>query len=363
MTKILLVLIIFNILSLSDRLFTAYPANYWSHQFSKSQIVIGDKAPYFFSDSQLYAILGYKYLRGDLPTNLHPEVPPLGKMLIGTSIFLFKNENIASFLFSLCNLILIYLLGRFIGLPGQWSVLSLILLSLDLQFWDLATSSMLDMFLLTFLLISFLSFYKGQKNPRWFLLSSLFLGFMAGTKLYFTALLAMAVCILTMVFSGSFKMFIRHIISLPVFLLGFFLPYMTSFFSGMGIMEFIRFQRWLTSWWAGNSKIPFGGIFPIIFLNRWYTWWGSREVISVSGWNLLWPITAILAYLSPLKLIKSQNTLLLSIELWIFGYLIFMSITSPFPRYLLLLFPFWLVLALKLIHETFAKARHFLRRS
>lgn len=340
-------------------LLAPYNLHFWLNQFSQSQIVIGDKAPYFFSDSELYSIVGYKYLHGDLPTNLHPEVPPLGKILIGTSIFVLNNQNVISFIFALCNLILFYVLGRYLRLPRKWTLLGLLILVLDVQYWDLGTSAMLDMFLLTFLLVAFLSFYRGLKNSRWFWLSSLFLGFMASTKLYFTSIIAVAILIFATVLTGSFKKFNQYLISLTAYAIGFMLPYISSFLHGLSLLDFLRFQRWLTSWWAGNSKIPFGGILSIIFLNQWHTWWGKKDIIPVSNWNIFWPITA---FLSVFSLFAKKNILLLVIVFWIFGYLIFLCITSPFPRYLLLLFPFWILLALKSIHETFVWLNHLQRR-
>ena len=316
--------------------------------------------PYFFSDSELYSIVGYKYLHGDLPTNLHPEVPPLGKMLIGTSIFIFGNANILSLLFAVSSLLLLYVAARYLRLPQSWAIFGLILICFDAQFWDLATSAMLDMFLLTFLLLSFLCFYRGFKNYKWFWFSSLFLGFMASTKLYFTSIVVIGTLIIAILLIGSFKIFIRYLLSLISFTAGFMIPYTTSFISGMSILDFLRFQRWLTAWWAGNSKIPFGGILTIIFQNQWHTWWGKKEIIPVPNWNPLWPITSVFSLLG---IFSKNNILLIILLIWTITYLLFLTITSPFPRYLILLCPFWVILALKSIHEAFAWFSHILRRT
>ncbi len=361
MIIVLLLVILNGLINRFPALISVYNLSYWQNQFSKSQLVIGDKAPYFFSDEDIYSIVGIKYLLGDLPTNLHPEVPPLGKILVGSSIFIFKNISIISLLFAICSLLLVYLLGRYSNLPKNWSILALIIISLDKQFWYLSTSAMLDIFLLVFLLLAFLSAYRGLKNPSWFLLSSLFLGFMASTKLYFTSLVAVAVCTLAILSTGSFKKFIQFIFSLIFYPVGFMLPYINSFLEGISLLDFLRFQRWLTHWWAGNSKVPFGGIFPMIFLNQWHTWWGKKAILPVPDWNIFWPISAGLAYLSPIFM-KSNKLVLLTV-FWIIGYLGFLTITSPFPRYILLLFPFWVVLALKSIHEAFTRFSHFQGRS
>jgi len=361
---VLLVLqILFNIFIYRQRLFSKYEVNYWLEKFPQSQIVIGDKAPYFFSDSELYAIVGYKYLRGDVPTNLHPEVPPLGKILIGSSIFIFHNPNFVSLLFGLTSLLLIYILARFIKVPQDWAYFCLIIICLDGQFWDLSTSAMLDIFLLGFLLLTFLTFYRGLNNVRWFILSSLFLGFIASTKLYFTSIVLLWTLIITVLLTGSMNKFINYLISLIVFPIGFMAPYINSFLSGINIITFLKFQRWLTSWWAGNSKVPFGEIFPLIFLNQWHSWWGKKEVLSVPLWNPLWPISLVLALFTPMVYISKRNILIPALFIWFVSYLGFLSITSPFPRYLILLFPFWVLLAVKSIYETIVEYGHFLRRA
>ena len=99
----------------------------------------------------------------------------------------------------------------------------------------------------------------------------------------------------------------------------------------------------------------------MIFLNQWHTWWGKKAILPVPDWNIFWPISAGLAYLSPIFM-KSNKLVLLTV-FWIIGYLGFLTITSPFPRYILLLFPFWVVLALKSIHEAFTRFSHFQGRS
>src|SRR3989344_3460516 len=66
---------------------------YFSDLYSKSQYVLGEKSIGGIGDDGLYAFSGYYYFfqKGDVSA-VNFEHPPLGKYLIGLSIFLFHNE-------------------------------------------------------------------------------------------------------------------------------------------------------------------------------------------------------------------------------------------------------------------------------
>ena len=195
---------------------TPYNIGFWQHEFLNTQIVKGDKAKRWYSDTEIYAITGYKYIRGENPTQIHPEVPPAGKLLIGGSIILFGNENLGNLILGFASLVLIYLLGRhmFSG-HSPAALLAVLLTSLDPGFRASLTTANIDIPQLLFLLFSLWAFLKAQDNPFWFGFSSFGLGLMMATKFYATAGVLFAVYCVFLLIKGRFKPFIYFFISLP----------------------------------------------------------------------------------------------------------------------------------------------------
>jgi hypothetical protein len=343
--NILLLVIIFslvvNIYHHRSAFTTPYDLAYWQKQFSYSQIVIGDKAPYFFSDSEVYSIVGYKYITGEDPMHLHTEAPPLGKEIIGLSILLFNNPNVINLLLFISILFLLFLISRYIGISVFGSLLAVFLVLLDPLMWSAVIEPLLDISQLFFLSLALLAFLKSLTCYRWLIICQFAVGFMMATKFYFNGLILLGVFCLAAALANNFRFFIRFILTLPLIALAYMLPYLVSFKNGAGLWEFIKFQRWLTTWWAGNARVPWGGIFPIIFSGQWLTWWGKKLTVPVPEWSLLWPATLITGLLS------LRNNPSLVVWLWSVVYLVFISCSSPFPRYLVALYPFWVILALR----------------
>lgn len=70
-------------------------------------------------DDGLYAFAGYYYLfQGGDVSAVNFEHPPLGKYLIGVSIFLFGNENVINIIYFALILIITYKIGQLVHLPG-----------------------------------------------------------------------------------------------------------------------------------------------------------------------------------------------------------------------------------------------------
>lgn len=336
-----------NLISRRNAFTTPYNLAYWQKQFSYSQVIIGDKAPYFFSDAEIYAIVGYKYITGEDPMRLHTEAPPLGKQIIGLSILLFNNPCIINLLLFMLILVILFLISRQIGVSINGSLLVVFLISLDPLIWSTVTEPLLDIPQLFFLSLAILAFLKSLSRNRWLILCQLSVGFMMATKFYFNGLILLGVFCLASALTGNFRFFLRYILSLPLIALAYVLPYSVSFINGAGIWEFIRFQRWLTTWWAGNARVPWGGIFPIIFQGLWHTWWDKKIIAPVPEWSPFWPGTLIIGLLSLVPALIRRHFGVLVIWLWCAVYLAFISFSSPFPRYLAALYPFWVILALR----------------
>jgi len=114
-----------------------YYSSQWAIPHSKNVI----------SDEDLYAYAGFKYIKGLNPIHLAPEVPPLGKYLIGASIYLFNNQRVASLIFTLLSLAVIYHLIYFSTKSNFASSLGVLLTTLNTLFTDqIIHSPQLDIF-------------------------------------------------------------------------------------------------------------------------------------------------------------------------------------------------------------------------
>ena len=263
-TILLLLIVFYQLISLLPQLSVRYDTLYWESQFSRSQLIYGGKAEVKLSDYDLYSIVGYKYWRGDDPMRLHPEVPPLGKQIIGLSIILFQNPAVINVFLGFSVLVIFYLISRQISLSPFVSSLGVFLISLDPLFRESITTANLDIIQLFFLSLSLLSFLIAHRHASLFALTSIAIGLIMTVKFYLTGLFLLWIYLGYLFFRQDFQLFKKFIYSLPYVLLGYVLPYAPSLIANPDIISFLRFQRWLTSWWAGNARAPWGGIFHIL---------------------------------------------------------------------------------------------------
>src|SRR3989344_1572771 len=100
---------------------------YFGNLYSQSQYVIGERSKGGIGDDGLYAFARYYYLlqKGDV-ASVNFEHPPLGKYLIGLSIYLFGNENVINIIYYSLILIISYKLSRVFFTDNLFSLLSII---------------------------------------------------------------------------------------------------------------------------------------------------------------------------------------------------------------------------------------------
>ncbi len=338
----------------STKFISRYDISYWEKEFSNSQVVKGGRAEHFFSDGELYAILGYKYILGQNPAQLHPEVPPFGKYLIGLGIYFFGNENATNIILSVGSLSLLYIISYEIFRDGNLALIVVLLETLDTQFQELITSPNLDIPQLFLLLLSLLLFLKSQGRIKAIFLSGIFAGLAMATKFFVNGFILLCVYLVGILAKKDFKIFIRSLSILPGALLGYVLPYIVTILNDPNPIHFFKFQRWLINWWAGNAQTQWGGILSIIATGTWKTWWEDNGYIHVSAWNPLWPIIATMGLLSIISIGKLKDWKAFVIWIWCGFYLLFISTTSAFPRYLMALFPFLNLLTVYTLNSLFA---------
>lgn len=303
-------------------------------RYQSSSYVRGDKTDYIISDADYYLIRGLKFVTGTKLTELPPSHPPLAQYLYGTLLYFHLSPFWLSLLSAVGCLLIFSLILQNV-FKGFWGLIPLILFSLDPLFRADISDTMLDLPHLFFILSSLYFYLRFRKQPRLItiILSSSLLGLAFATKFFPAGISLLGAIYLSTLLSQNFKLFKQHTLSLIFIAFAFALGHLTFFLHGDPV-AFIRFQRYVNSWWAGSPQVPPFIIFDLIFRNRWHTWWGSQAITTVTHWSFTWPI---IFFLSLIRLPK--NPLHLTLYLHLLITLFLFSFTAVYPRHLLILLP------------------------
>lgn len=349
---IFIVCILFNISSaIYSNLHSYTSFTYWQRfpemktQYVTSQYV--DKHPkQWISDALLYSYAGGEYLRGISPVLINPDAPPLGKYLIGLSIFLFNNENIIIIFFGILSVIAMYLVGKQIFSLTPVALLTPFLYSFEPLFKNQFTVvPVFDIMQLPYLLFSFYFFNKGiQTKKYWlfFLFASIFLGLFISTKFFATGITIVIAMYVVLFFHKQWHAFIPYTATLPVGILLLLATYIRVFsFKSYTLFSFLGIQKYVLLYHKSQLILPFS-IWPLILFNRWYVWFGNIPVLSDPLWTFMWPTVTVLSiivlclYLLQKIERRKEITLLLA---WAASYFLFFSFGEIFSRYLFILLP------------------------
>ncbi len=322
----------------------------FENKYNNSQWVIPESKN-IISDEDLYTYAGYRYLNGINPILVSPEVPPLGKYIIGGSIQIFQNQRVTSLLSALLSLVLV---AYIVYMPTKsFFIMSLavFLTSIQTLFIDqIIHAPQLDIFQLLFLLLFIISFliFQKRKNIIFLLASGIAMGYFFSTKFFlinfviFNGTLILFYILRKTIFRESlFQLILLNITSLIVYLFS----YMVYFIQGGNLRSFLGVQKWIFFFYQ-SSKIDitklFGNYISLILLNRWRFWTEGYPIIQYHYWSILWPIIFFLGLFSGYKLWKLQkkrpSDLVIFLISFLIIYNIFLFITPIYPRYLLLLF-------------------------
>src|SRR3990167_1727362 len=163
-----------------------FDPNLYEKKYYKSQwSVPNSKNP--ISDEELYAYSGYKYLKGINPILISPEVPPLGKYLVGTSIQIFGNQRIFSIIIAVLSLLVIAHIVYEATKSLFASSLAVFLTSINSLFIDqIIHSPQFDIFQLFFLLLFIIFFflYLKYQTILYLVASGLSMGYFNSTKFF-----------------------------------------------------------------------------------------------------------------------------------------------------------------------------------
>ena len=322
---------------------TSYDVSYWQTRYEKSQWAQGWEAKAPLGDAELYAYAGWRQIQGDDPTKINTEMPPLGKYFLGLSILVFKNQFFASLVFGALLLLVTFLISRKVIKDLTWSLVPVLLLSLDRLFQEDLLTSMLDLPFSVFIALSFYFLIKGRENPRWYPALTATLAAICATKMYLagfglTAVIALYLVFLFLIF--RYKDLFWFVISLPAFLVVYFGSYLVYFLNNHSLGDFKYLHFWIRHFARVQVEdYPKFEIWRILLLGKWKTWWGGSGLESVGAWNPLWTLGSLATVFSAFWGLKEKNLPLLVLVIWVVSLLMMYSFGVPYPRYLLPILP------------------------
>jgi len=327
---------------------------------------------WFMPDNDLYAYAGWKYVNGTSPDEINFEHPPLAKYLIGFSAVFFNNPNVIGAALGVFSLLVLYefskkLLGR-----SLFSLIPVYMLSLERLFIGFASSSMLDIYVVFFLLLSLLLF-SCSKDDIGIFGGAVALG-LAGACKQSGLLAAPALAILVIMRKRKRAwMFLLEIV--VVASLVYCLAYVWFFVRGHSLSDFFELQRRMLAFQFGRR---YGDTYPPwlpLTLLTGIAGPETRNLIYVdevsntvnivtkhglsmaSEFNVLtWPLSFSAAVLSLYQAVRTRNTTLLQLCVYYFGFLIPFTFSQSFVWYLLPAFPIGFLLLTNNLKEIAGKS-------
>lgn len=348
---ILLGVIFFNVGNTVWNLKEKYLAsNYWQNYKGLEKAyydsIYKNKYGIWLPDETLYSYIGGALINGGNPILLNPEVPPLGTYLIGLSILIFNNQHIIILFFGVLDLYLLYLLGKQIYSSNITPIIPVVLFSSEPMFKNqLIYTPLLDIIQLSFLLGIFYFFNKFilTKNNllKYAFILNILLGCFISTKFFGTGFAVVLSILATLLFYHEFKKIKLFLVTLPVAVIILYVNYVKVLIDGYPINRFLGIQKWIFLYNKGHVTQPFT-IWPLLFFNKWYVWFGDKPVITDPQWLITWPIITSFSIITMLigfikKNVKEELAILL---FWILIYLLLMSFVQISARYLIILIPF-----------------------
>lgn len=309
-------------------------------------------------DEAVNSYAGGAYVQGVSPILIAPDTPPLGRYIIGFSGIVFNNVNIQNLFFVIGSLIMLYKVGQQVFGNRLLSLIPVFFLSFEPFFLNqINYTPLLDVMQLFFLLCSFYFFNTTffNKNNHWqaFIIASFFLGCFIATKFYITGITIIAAWIGTLLILRKTKECIRLLITLPISIFVLLLTYVRVLFDNYSLFKFLGIQKYVFFYHKSQLIHPFS-IWPLLFFNKWYVWFGDKPVISDAQWRLTWPITTSLSILSTaLIFLRNTKVTVIPLILWVMAYLLFFSFGQVASRYFIILIPVMYVIAVYVVKEIF----------
>jgi len=324
----------------------------WLQQLYNSSQYMSKAPTVFIPDETVNTYAGIQYIKGINPILIAPDTPPLGRYLIGLSALLFGNEHIIILFFYCLSFILLFI----VGIQALKSVTYALLVMTGCSFEKLLSnqlvySPLLDIMQLAFLLASLYLFTKGFCSKKftygYFLGASIALGCFIAIKFFIIGAVVVFSWFLVIVMRKEWHKLLLLILSLPFSIAILLLSYIKALFSGYSFLHFLGIQKWVYLYHQSQLILPLS-VWPLIFFNRWYVWFGNNPIISDDQWNIIWPMITMLSIATVCMYVFKKIPHQKEIEpyfSWIVCYVTFLSIGQTTSRYLIILIPFLYVVS------------------
>lgn len=328
---------------------TKYVPDYWKRypvlkdMYGQSQYMMkGWK--YWLPDETVYSFAAGAYVKGANPIIVESTQPPLGKYLIGLSILATGNENIIVAVFYVLLIVGIGVLSYQMTRNIYIAMVMCFASSFQNLFSDqLSSTPLLDIFHITFVLYGIIvaGIALEKKKPLYLLLAYGFLGASLMIKVWLVS--AVFILPLSVYICFKYRAYVRYVaVGWGIMLVILFASYTQMFLAGYNILEVLKVQKWLYWYQAGKRNRLFL-IWPLIFLNRWYVWWGETPISFDPHWSFSWPVAIGLGMYSSIRIVLNRfakmNAVTYISATSLICYCIFMSMGQPSARYLLPILP------------------------
>ncbi len=275
-----------------------------------------------------------------------PEHPPLSKLFIIASMYLFGDNSVGwrffPVVFSLAGIVFFYLICRRLNLSQRVSFLATFLLAIENLSFVMGSIAMLDVFSLTFALASFWLYLKGR-----YVMSGVAVGLSALAKL--NGALAILVIGLHWLLNGGWLKVWRRLRFLPSMLAA---P--ISFLALMPLFDLGVFHKWLNPISRTQEMLSISGSITYDWVepgtgSRPWMWVLTPEVnpiwfnphysvmISPTLWVFIMPLVIYIIY----RAIKGNTSVLFPLSWFIGAYLVWIpaSLTTDRVTYLFYFYP------------------------
>lgn len=324
--------------------------------------------PGIIPDQALESFAAGAFLRGLNPILIIHDQPPMGRYILSLSILLFDNVNTIMVLLFFLSGLGVFLVARITLNNALFSLIPFgIFVNEPLFLNKFYNSPLLEPIQLPFIIFALYFFIQGvmRKNyTKWFILTSFMLGFVISIRFFILgAVLFFAMFIYFLIRKKIDKRFITFIMSLPIAVFVLLASYVRTIQLGSSIVNIFAIQKYIFYYHKAQLSLPFS-FWDLLIFNKWHTWWGTRDIISDSQWIIIWPISAILSFLSSMlgiirKVSISEQEKIIII--WITIYSFFLSLGETSTRYFPPLLPFIYIIStsflIKIIFQVMVKRR------
>lgn len=334
-----------------SQFFSSYSISYWKDRYEHSQYQL-PLSKRIIGDDGLYAYSGYKVIQGADPFSINVDKPPVGKYLIGLSVFLFKNPIYISFFLGICILIIFYLIAKKIVEDHTSVLFGVTILSLEPFFFTQLYKSWYDIIQLFFLLLNILAivYIENFKKNAWLLLliSGTALGLFFQTK---PAVLFPVIFLLETLYVLLKNTKLGYSIFLLGISIGFLFPYARFIQLNHSFIDVLRIQKYMASFYLqSNLKTHSEAIWQMI-TTGYFPDIVTRASTKVSEWWVFLPVSIFLGFGTSFFLLFKKNTSIFfrGFSVLVLASLIIYTFIPSYPRYIIIVLPFFYLFSIKAI--------------